>query len=466
MADGEPRREHWEEQLKAADPARNAPEPNLARMRADIASRPQSSTRASTLLHRRGTTTIFVGAAASLLLLGGTLASGILIGRSTIPTSNPLTTLPSAPTPPDTATTSPPMPTLGGTEQTRETAGASAALDIPIGKDMIYPGYGTTLIPAADLPNETGTAAGYRLVDTDVDREALAALLGTTFGVEGTPKEQEYGTWSVGADDGPSLWVGNDTMVSWSYWNPAIQTWDCRVVEPMQVDGDSGGSASGPDAAAPEECLPATPPPSSRDALKQARALLSGIGVTSDPAFDTGLEWDNNSDNWTTWVTAWQVVEGKRTQLSWSFSFTGDGLMSANGIAAGLEQVPAYPIVGARTAVLRSSDPKYAALGPNLLGGGVYPMAEASGGAGSAAAESSGAGTTGAQAQVPEGDPATVQVWWDPAVAVSAELTLVQYWQPDGTLLILPAYAITTADDRGTWAIIAVADSALNFIAP
>ncbi|MFZ8911370.1 MAG: hypothetical protein ACO20A_12025, partial [Candidatus Nanopelagicales bacterium] len=63
-------------------------------------------------------------------------------------------------------------------------------------------------------------------------------------------------------------------------------------------------------------------------------------------------------------------------------------------------------------------------------------------------------------------DPRRVQVWWDPMVAVSAERSLAQYWQPDGTLLILPAYRVTTADDRGTWAIIAVAETAIDFVAP
>jgi hypothetical protein len=67
---------------------------------------------------------------------------------------------------------------------------------------------------------------------------------------------------------------------------------------------------------------------------------------------------------------------------------------------------------------------------------------------------------------VPQGDPRRVQVYWDPMLATGAELSLAQYWQPDGTLLILPAYRVTTADDRGTWAIIAVSQTAVEFVAP
>ena len=89
--------------------------------------------------------------------------------------------------------------------------------------------------------------------------------------------------------------------------------------------------------------------------------------------------------------------------------------------------------------------------------GGVVPMAEARDDATASPDEST---------SVPQGDPRRVQVYWDPMLATGAELSLAQYWQPDGTLLILPAYRVTTADDRGTWAIIAVAQTAVEFVAP
>ena len=61
-------------------------------------------------------------------------------------------------------------------------------------------------------------------------------------------------------------------------------------------------------------------------------------------------------------------------------------------------------------------------------------------------------------------DPRTIEVWLSPITVTGAEPTLVQYWQQDGTMLLLPAYRLTTADERGTWAVIAVADSAVNFV--
>jgi hypothetical protein len=168
------------------------------------------------------------------------------------------------------------------------------------------------------------------------------------------------------------------------------------------------------------------------------------------------VEWESGSDEYTTWVTAWQRVEGQRTQLAWSFTFTGEDIAWANGFAAGLERIPAYPVVGAHTAVVRSADPRFASFGPTPLDGSIVtPMA---------AADTSVSSDSAPRA--PRGNPRLVQVWWDPAVATGAELSLAQYWQPDGTLLILPAYRITTADDRGTWAVIAVSQSAVDFVKP
>ena len=159
-------------------------------------------------------------------------------------------------------------------------------------------------------------------------------------------------------------------------------------------------------------------------------------------------------------MTAWQRVDGQRTQLSWSFTFAGETVAWANGFAAGLEQVPSYPIVGARTAVTRTSDPRFTAFGPTPLDYGIaVPMAEARD-------DATASSDVSASPSVPQGDPRRVQVWWDPMTATGAELSLAQYWQPDGTLLILPAYRVTTADDRGTWAIIAVAQTAVEFVAP
>jgi len=45
---------------------------------------------------------------------------------------------------------------------------------------------------------------------------------------------------------------------------------------------------------------------------------------------------------------------------------------------------------------------------------------------------------------------------------VSARLGLASQYQPDGTVLLIPAYEFTDSND-GTWSVIAVDDSQLDF---
>jgi hypothetical protein len=47
---------------------------------------------------------------------------------------------------------------------------------------------------------------------------------------------------------------------------------------------------------------------------------------------------------------------------------------------------------------------------------------------------------------------------------VDARLGLASQWQPDCSVLVVPAYEFTDADG-GTWSVIAVADSKLDFAA-
>ena len=253
------------------------------------------------------------------------------------------------------------------------------------------------------------------------------------------------------------MWVSEDGLVSWSFSDPTRDPWACggAVIEPSPE-----GSADVSPGAPGVECE-GFEPMDERDAVRQARKILATLGVSDKPVDGIDIEWESGSDDYMTWTTAWQRVNGQRTQLSWSFTFAGDQVAWANGFAAGLEQVPSYPIVGARTAVIRSSDPRFAAFGPTPLD---YAIAVPLGEPGDTTSSS----TTSSDdvTPIPVGNPRRVQVSWDPATATGAELTLAQYWQPDGTLLILPAYRITTAEDRGTWAIIAVAQTAVDFVGP
>lgn len=442
--------------LSAADPAQGAPEPDMEAIRT------RTLDQSAVVPLRKRRTGVVVGAvAAGIAVLAGVGLAGAAVGRMTAPAADVVT----APVPEDelpvVGDASPPIPVVAGQPNpgasgTGAEAGAMAGSTSAADKAMaIYPGYGVAIIAGPDLADEPGTAPGYRLDSATVDGQALARQLATVFGISDEPVKQEYG-WSVGSVDGtgPSIWVGDDAMVSWSFSDPSQDPWSCGVTaEPAPADAPDTSMAG-----SPEACEPVVPPLSQRDALREARKVLGALGVTEQPVDGVDVEWETGGDDYTTWVTAWQRIDGQRTQLSWSFTFAGEDVAWANGFAAGLQQVPSYPIVGARTAVNRASNPQFAAFGPTPLDYGiVMPMAEARD---DATASSETATAT------PAGDPRRVQVWWDPMVAESAERSLAQYWQPDGTLLILPAYRVTTADDRGTWAIIAVAETAIDFIAP
>jgi hypothetical protein len=45
---------------------------------------------------------------------------------------------------------------------------------------------------------------------------------------------------------------------------------------------------------------------------------------------------------------------------------------------------------------------------------------------------------------------------------VSSRLGLASQWQPDGSVLVLPAYEFTDSDG-GVWSVVAVDDSRLDF---
>lgn len=443
--------------LQGADPAVGAPAPDLEGIRA----RAQANSAVVPLRPRRRTAWAIGGVAAAVVLLAGMALAGVAIGRVTAPAPAPVAAAPVEEGLPIVGAASPQLPTVASqaaNAATESLPGSPAKVSgMAADASMIYPGYGVTLLPSDDLADVPGTAVGYRLDATGVDAQALAAQLASVFGVGGSPARQDYG-WAVGPVDGsgPAIWVGDDGMVSWSYSDPTRDPWACAGgVTPEPLPADSAPSSAGSvEPTAPESCDPAVKPLSERDAVRAARKILSALGVTDTPAGGVDIEWEAASDDFTTSVTAWQRVEGQRTQLAWTFTFAGDDVAWANGFAAGLEAIPAYPIVGAKTAVQRSSDPKYASFGPTPLDGAM-PMA-----ADGATASSTSAPT------VRDGNPERVEVWWDPAIVTAAEQTLAQYWQPDGTLLILPAYRLTTADDRGTWAVIAVAEPAVEFVAP
>ena len=148
-----------------------------------------------------------------------------------------------------------------------------------------------------------------------------------------------------------------------------------------------------------------------------------------------------------------EQLHGERTQLQWSIGFFGDGeISSAYGFSAGLVEIPGYAIIGVKDAIARLNQPGWSALQPAMIYNGDVNIAVEN--------------EPAAQPTMPPnptylGRPAlgvTITV----ATITKSELGLAQYWQPDGTILLLPAYLISDKDGH-QWSMLAVDDAYVAF---
>lgn len=326
------------------------------------------------------------------------------------------------------------------------------------------------LSAAPGLSDSPGTATGYRLVNGGISGGQIAAVLASTFGASGTP-EQDGITWTVGDAGQPTLRVTADPLFSWSFVDPA------RLASPaigVPVDASQ--------------------------AIELATALLSGIGVDT-----SAVDWqvDRYADR--TVVIAWQLVDEERTQLAWQLAIDPEGnVLQASGFSAGIEAVPGYDVVGAATAIARSQTAPWWVLGPSLVeaapetdqpasepvdeatpapsasaavsddpvfGGSASPSAAASVSPSGSAAPSGDASATASATPAASDAPATVDVLPTApqltvpvadVTVVDAELGLAQYWQPDGSVLMLPSYLLT-GEDGSRWSLLAVTDPFVQF---
>ena len=325
-------------------------------------------------------------------------------------------------------------------------ASPSAVSRMADAETAIYPywGGGNVFRVADGLADEAGSAPGYRFTTDGVNLRAAARVVADQLGIRSDIKQSGDG-WVAGKDDGtgPSLWVSGDSIAGWSYSDASRNPWGCTDTR--------GAAASGSNAEVmpePTVCEPESQPISRDEAQKRAAAFLQAVGVS-----DNEVDWEVGGDDFTTFVTAWQLVEGQRTQLSWSFTFDNEDIVYASGHFAAPEKIGPFPTVGAATAVNRSQQVKWMPFGPTAVMDPtmVYP-ADSS--------VSSLPEVEGAQpAAATEGK---VTINYSPITVTGAEPTVTQYWQPDGTLLLLPAYTLTTKD-QGVWVVIAVADSAVTF---
>lgn len=373
-----------------------------------------------------------------VVALGAVAVGGAIVGRATTPQAL------------STPSVSEPANEPGAVPMGMSNGSAPQAADTKVAANsMIWPGFNTVFTPGKGLPNKSGTASGYTVDDTGIDREALAAELATIFGVAGEPVKNDYG-WSVGSTDGsaPTIYVNEDSSASWSYNNPAAYGTPVPMPAGAAVSNDAAGSSSGAVGGSEGSAPTVAPAPSKKDAQTWATDIFTRLGVPLDQ-----VDWQIDSYDPFTTATAWLTIDGERTQLQWSITFFGDGEISnAYGFAAGLVEIPGYAIIGAKDAIARLNQPGWSALQPAMISTGDVTIAVDD--------------QPAAEPTVPpnpsyQGRPA-LSVTITVATITKAELGLAQYWQPDGTILLLPAYVISDKDGH-QWSMLAVDDAYVAF---
>ena len=342
-----------------------------------------------------------------------------------------------------------------GTESARSATGT---------KTPFPSGYGWhTVFRDGGLPSAAGTGAAWAFDPSGVASAATAARVAAALGVAGDARV-EWGAWVVGPNDGtgPSLTVSGDGQASASFYDPTRDPWACGTDPKTNPSAGVVVPAAG-------VCDASTPTPTGDAAIERARQALTAIGVDTTSTqvsvqADTG---DTSSVRDTgdatssaaryVYVTFAHVLDGALTGVQWSVTLVGDGVQNLWGPLAPLVEFGTYDVISPAQAVERMNDPRFGS------SGGVMPMARA---------ESEGVATDAvvapddstAEPVVPTVPAAGAAISWPvtEVTLVSARLGVALTTLPSGAAMLVPTYELTDSDG-GTWSVIAVADSQLDF---
>ena len=370
---------------------------------------------------------------------------------------------------------------------------AMGAADSKLSSSMVAPWYGggRTVFTAVGLSDAGGTAQAWTFDPAQTFTAETATRLAQALGLDGTAVLTD-GAWTVGPTDGtgPSLQLQPDGLGSVSYYDPGLDPYACEKagVQSVEPGAGSAGSAVAPDAAgstgasspdgsatAPEVMPLPQPPqtctnaaigdaPQGDAAVARARDLVGALGLDAS-AFEYETS-DSGTPQYAT-VSAYQVLGGQRTGVTWSVGLVGDGVQSLYGSVAPLVSLGTYDVVSPADAVARLSDPRF---GPSYGGPIMYAAAKGAVAEDGVSTEGKTATSIAPDAAQPptRSVPATAQpgspIAW-PVTEVSltsARLGLTLTTQPDGSSLLLPAYELTS-DDGQIWSAVAVADAQLDF---
>ncbi len=216
----------------------------------------------------------------------------------------------------------------------------------------------------AGLSTSGGSGNVYQLARTGT-AEARTAEIAAVFGVAGTAAETEYSdpaypTWVVGTLDGtaPSVTVTWAGTGDWWFNDPtANPIYECRPTQSDSVEQ-----------ICPQAESTASAAPSEGEARILAHELFASTGFDVAPDQIEVL-----ADQWQTTATAYLVLDGVKTALSWGVGWSNTGAMSwANGHSITVENRGSYGTVSASGAVDRLADSRwFGAAGPDYQGGAI-----------------------------------------------------------------------------------------------
>ena len=227
---------------------------------------------------------------------------------------------------------------------------------------------------------------------------------------------------------------------------------------PGRVPGASAGSNG-------TLCPPAIEPLPISQALDVAKRIHAELGGP------TNVEWSSqaNAYSGSVEVTAVPLLDGVKVSLgsatAWHYSISSDAKVnSASGSFALPVEMSSLPVLGARSAATRVNSKQWSAFGPFSIGG--FPVGIMTSKGGEVAKAHSGTTTSPnfpvpPQPRVPH-VPGQINISIDRVAVTNPTATLIEYWNSDGTLMLLPGYEYS-ADAHRTFAVISVSDERVTF---
>ncbi|MGN7704650.1 hypothetical protein [Cellulosimicrobium sp. 22601] len=308
-------------------------------------------------------------------------------------------------------------------------SGQAFSSDARASADMAYPGAwgGRTVFHQDGLSTQGTSADAWAYDAAGVFSQETARRVADVLGVSGEVRE-EYGTLVVGADGEAQVRLSPDGTVGMSFYDSAKEPW--------------GGADLGA-------------PVSAEAATSELLGVLEALGVDPTEVEVVVEDLADASDaQQGRFLNAYEVVDGRRTGLSWNATFSGAGLGSLYGPLAPRVAIGSYDVVSPAEAVDRLGDPRFG-------GGGMIAFAREDGTA-QAVPE-----IAPAEPEAPTVPPTVGEgarfAWPVTDVTITdARLGHAVQYQPDGAAVLLPAYELSDADGN-VWSVVAVVDDRLDF---